>query len=365
MIVIYFIAHSEWILQRSRADMARSLKSDFKIVSICPVSEYEANLKDAYYESINWSIDRTKLLDTKGILKLRKIIKNFNSGDIVHIFTIKSLYLFIFSSLFFKKDFKVIVSITGLGYLFADTILAKILRNITRPLIRVRINSSIDYLIFQNRDNFKKFVDYSNYKNNSQIISGSGLNTTEFNTKDTFNENIKVIFVGRLMREKGIYEYLDIANRFRDKENLTFFIAGKPDFGNKSSISEREFHELQNNKNISYLGEIDVQKELANYDLLLQPSYHEGFSRILIESIYAGVYCLANNIYGMKEIIEKSNFGILINNNDVKEFEIEINNFMKNKNNISFDSARNIIKTNYSLEAISQQFKELYYELTE
>ena len=37
------------------------------------------------------------------------------------------------------------------------------------------------------------------------------MNTTEFNTKDTFNENIKVIFVGRLMREKGIYEYLDIA----------------------------------------------------------------------------------------------------------------------------------------------------------
>ena len=345
--------------------MARNLKSDFKIISICPVNEYKANLEDAYYKSINWNIDRTKLLDMKGILRLRNIIKNFNSDDIVHIFTIKSLYLFIFSTLFFKKDFKVIVSITGLGYLFADTILAKILRNITKPLVRVRINSSIDYLIFQNKDNFKKFVDYSNYKNNSQIISGSGLNTVEFNTKDTFNKNIKVIFVGRLMREKGIYEYLDIANRFKDNENLTFFIAGKPDFGNKSSISEIEFHKLQNDKNISYLGEIDVQKELANYDLLLQPSYHEGFSRILIESIYSGVYCLANNIYGMREIIEKSNFGVLINDNDVKKFEIEINKFMDYKNNISFDSARSIIKSNYSLEAISKQFKELYYELTE
>ena len=57
--------------------------------------------------------------------------------------------------------------------------------------------------------------------------------------------------------------------------------------------------------------------------------------------------------------------------NNIKNFQSlllsspEINNFMKNKNNISFDSARNIIKTNYSLEAISQQFKELYYELTE
>ena len=124
MLVIYFIAHSEWILQRSRADMARNLKSDFKIISICPVSEYKANLEDAYYEAINWNIDRTKLLDIKGILKLRKFIKNFNSGDIVHIFTIKSLYLFILLNLFpstsnifinpfFKKTFVHLISDSG------------------------------------------------------------------------------------------------------------------------------------------------------------------------------------------------------------------------------------------------------------
>ena len=47
------------------------------------------------------------------------------------------------------------------------------------------------------------------------------MNTAEFSTKDAFNENIKVIFVGRLMREKGIYEYLDVANRFRNKEKRT------------------------------------------------------------------------------------------------------------------------------------------------
>ena len=83
MIVIYFIAHSEWILQRSRADMARNLKSDFKIVSICPVSKYKTNLEDAYYKSINWNIDRTKLLDINGIIRLRKIIKNFNEKRVL------------------------------------------------------------------------------------------------------------------------------------------------------------------------------------------------------------------------------------------------------------------------------------------
>ena len=120
MIVIYFIAHSEWILHRSRADMVKFLKSNYHIVSVSPLNEYVDEIKEDYYESINWEIDRTKLLDIKGIVNLKNIIKNFNENDIVHIFTIKSLYLFIFATMFFKKKFKVIVSITGLGFLFAD-----------------------------------------------------------------------------------------------------------------------------------------------------------------------------------------------------------------------------------------------------
>ena len=96
MIVIYFIAHSEWILHRSRADMVKLLKSNFQIVSVSPLNEYVDEIKEDYFESINWGIDRTKLLDIKGIVNLKNIIKNFNENDIVHIFTIKSLYLFIF-----------------------------------------------------------------------------------------------------------------------------------------------------------------------------------------------------------------------------------------------------------------------------
>ena len=67
MIVIYFIAHSEWILHRSRADMVKFLKSNYHIVSVSPLNEYVDEIKEDYYESINWEIDRTKLLDIKGI----------------------------------------------------------------------------------------------------------------------------------------------------------------------------------------------------------------------------------------------------------------------------------------------------------
>ena len=364
MLVIYFIAHSEWILHRSRADMVKLINPKFHITSVSPMNEYVNEIKDTYYETIEWEIDRTRLLDVIGIFKLRNIIKNFNENDIVHIFTIKSLYLFIFSTIFFKKKFKVVVSITGLGFLFADTLLAKVLRNLTKPIIRKKINKTVDVIIFQNNENNFEFAKYSNFKNKSRMIAGSGLNVERFKVNNQVKDKTKIIFVGRLMREKGIHEFLSIAERFKDNDNILFFVAGKPDFGNRSSLNESQFNSLQQNTSVIYLGEIDVQKELCNYHILLQPSYHEGFSRILIESIYSGVYCLANEIHGMKEIIEKTKYGVLIKNNNLDNYENEIRNFVKGKIQPDYDYAKNIIEQNYSVLAISKQFEELYYELS-
>jgi len=363
MLVIYFIAHSEWILHRSRADMVKNLNSRFKITSVSPLIEYKENIEDAYHNSINWVIDRTKLIDVKGIKNLRNILNEFNSNDVVHIFTIKSLYLFIFSTLFFKKKFKVLVSITGLGYLFAETILAKILRNLTKPLIRLRINKVVNLIIFQNNENLSRFVEYSKYKNQSKIIPGSGLDTLNFVTKKEKSTKMNVIFVGRLMKEKGIYEYLSIAEKLKNQNNLEFFIAGKPDFGNKSSLNFDEFNELQSNPNITYLGEINVNQELHNYDILIQPSYHEGFSRVLIESIFAGLFCIVNDIFGMKEIIQITKFGTTVQNNSVDEYISKIKNYLNNEYKIDYEFASKVIESEFSVAAISKHFEEIYDEL--
>ena len=364
MLVIYFIAHSEWILHRSRADMVKNLDPRFNVTSVSPLTEYKENIQDAYHNSISWTIDRTKLIDIKGITNLRKILNNFDSNDIVHIFTIKSLYLFIFSTLFFDKKLKVLVSITGLGYLFAETILAKILRNLTKPLIRLRINKVINLIIFQNNDNLSRFVKYSKYKNESRIIPGSGLDTQKFVTKKEKKTKTNVIFVGRLMKEKGIYEYLSIAEKLKNQNNIEFFIAGKPDFGNKSSLNIDEFNKLQNNPHITYLGEINVHQELHNYDVLIQPSYHEGFSRILIESIFAGLFCIVNDIFGMKEIIQMTEFGTTVRNNNIDEYISKINNYLNNEYKVDYEFASKVIESKFSVMAISKQFEEIYDEYT-
>ena len=362
--MIYFLAHWDWILERSRADIVTNIKDEFQITSICPLEENNEKIQKTYSDSINWDISREKTLDLLGLINLKKILKNINSNDILHIFTLKSLFLYILATLFAQKQYKVVASITGLGFLFAGTKLANFLKIIIKPIIKLRINKVVDVLIFQNNSNMEQFLTYSNFKNKTTLLEGSGLNTKKIKIKHELNNPVKIIFVGRLLVEKGIKEYLKLVEIFSGKEKTKFFIAGKPDFGNKSSVSEKKFLEIKNNPNINYLGEIDVYSELYKYDILIQPSYHEGFSRIFLEGIYSGLLCIVNDLPGTISIAEKTRSGILISNNNVIEYATEIENYYSNYLNQNFEYARDIIDKLYSVNAISEKLKEIYYELS-
>ena len=361
--MIYFLAHWDWILERSRSDIVTNIEKEFQITSICPLEDYSKEIIQTYSNSINWNVSRKKTLDLFGIFNLSKILKKIDKNDIIHIFTLKSLFLYIIATIFTQKKYRVVASITGLGFLFAETKLAIILKFLIRPLIILKINKVVDVLIFQNDSNMQEFLEYSNFKNKAILLEGSGLNTNKIKIKEKINNPIKIIFVGRLMIEKGIKEYLELINELSNRVNLNFFIAGKPDFGNKSSVSEKEFLSIKNNPNLSYLGEIDVYSELHNYDILIQPSYHEGFSRVYLEGIYAGLLCIVNNLPGTKNITKNTKAGILIDENMIGAYVNEIENFHTNYLNQDFEYSRKVINKLYSVDAISEQLKEIYYEL--
>lgn len=361
--MIYFLAHWDWVLERSRADIVELIKKDYKIISICPLKENKENIKKIYSESINWNLNRTKTLDLIGVLNLRKILLKLEKGSTVHIFTLKSLFIFLLSSVFLNKEIKIIASVTGLGYLFAGTTLSKFLKFLIRPFIILKINKKIDFLIFQNKENLDEFQSYSKFTGKIKIIEGSGLNTEKIIKKDNFNKIPNIIFVGRLLYEKGIREFLELIELVKNTYEVNFFVAGKPDFGNKSSISKNEFDVLSNNKNLTYLGEIDVYTELHKYDILIQPSYHEGFSRILLEGIYTGLWCMSNDLPGTKKIIEETSCGKLISNNSLSEYLNGIDYYFKNFEKQNLLNARIIIEKKYSASSISNEFKEIYNDL--
>lgn len=355
--MIYYIAHWDWILLQSRSEIVRSLNDKFKFIGITPLEKNRNNLTD-YSEILNWKIDRQRLIDLGGMIDLRKKIKKLKKTDTIHIFTLKTLIVFLIGTLSLKKQTYTIASITGLGYLFSKTKLAKILRVALRPVVKRSVNKKIDVLIFQNELNKDIFIDYSKFKNRVEIIEGSGLNTNKLKIKSEFNKKTKVIFVGRLLREKGIFEYLKIAKSFSNSDDIEFYVAGDIDAGNKSSINNQELDILK--QQVIYLGNIDVPNELFKYDLLINPSHHEGFSRVLLEGAYVGLYCIANDIPGTKNIIKNLDCGSIVENNNIERYIELIKNRQKIIDNLDNNKIRSEIIQHFSVEAISNKFRIIY-----
>ena len=81
---------------------------------------------------------------------------------------------------------------------------------------------------------------------------------------------------------------------------------------------------LTKESNIEYLGWINSGDELKNYDISICMSYHEGLPRIVLESLYIGLYTISNKLPGLRPIFDENDNGKLIINNNQKDFIQEL-----------------------------------------
>ena len=364
LLMIVYLAHWDWILTQSRKDIISNIK-DSKFKAICPIDENQIVLENYYEEIIDWKVNRNKILDFSGIRNLRKIVESLNSDDIVHVFTLKSGLLLAFANLFRKNKTKNILTITGLGYLFSNNFKAKILKVILSFLIENLINKNFHFLMYQNGQDQKTFNDYSKYRGESYIIPTSGITVKEIEIKKEYkNSNLKIIMATRLIKDKGVFEYLELARSMKDS-NFEFYLAGDLDKGNPDSLSEADLDKIKKDNFVDYLGHIDINKELHNYDISIVMSKYEGSSRILLESLYIGLICLSNNIPGTTELSSKFRNTFFIEDNNIQEFERNLNEIIKS--NLIFEDFakynRELIIENYTSVKIAAAYNKIYQYL--
>lgn len=113
------------------------------------------------------------------------------------------------------------------------------------------------------------------------------------------------LFVGRLLRDKGIFEYVQAAHRVRQRyPQSTFQVIGAIDPLNHTSITEQELKSWIAAGDIDYLGRIDdVRPYIAAADCVVLPSYREGLPRALLEAAAIGRPLLATDVPGCREIV--------------------------------------------------------------
>ena len=353
--MINYIAHWDRILIQSRSDIINELQ-EYKFRAICPVNDSN-KIKDYYFENINWKISKTKLFDFKAIFRLKRILDSLDQNSIVHVFTLKSGFFFMIASYFSRKNFNSTLSITGLGYIFSKRLSTKLIKLLLRPIFILLINKTFKNIIYQNSLDQDIFNKYSKFSNNSYLIESSGLKTNQYLLKQKFNKQLKVILAARLLEDKGIKEYIDLASKM-NSPNVKFYLAGELDEGNPKSLNKKDLEDIKNNKFVEFLGYLDLKKELKEFDVLLSLSNHEGFSRVLLEAIYVGLYCVAFKNNGTEFINNFQNTKI-IDSKNLGKINNEIMKIFNTNKKISIQN-REIINKKYSTKNIANSFEKIY-----
>ena len=366
--MIYYLAHSDWILFNSRKEIASKLIDlNYQVSAITTNDKYLEELKIHFDNFYEWEVNKFSLIDISGVKNLRNNLKKLNEGDFLHIFTLKSGLYTLFSMHFLTKKFKIVLSITGLGYLFSKGVKSMVMRNILRFYMKIFFNRKIDYLIFQNHKDQKILLNYLNFKNESSLIRGSGLNLQNLITRDNSNVEqnypIKIIMCCRLLKDKGIDEYFKLSSMVND-DNFKFYLAGDVDLGNPSSYDKNEINKLTEKYGIEYLDWIDASKELKNFDISICMSYHEGLPRVVLESLFIGLYTISNNLPGLRPIFDTKENGKLIHGNNLEGFKQAIIDYPRIDNlNERTIYSRTKMKNNFSTEKILEEFLNVYKKL--
>jgi glycosyltransferase involved in cell wall biosynthesis len=232
-----------------------------------------------------------------------------------------------------------------------------LIKFLLKPIFVWLINKTFKNIIYQNSSDENLFNKYSKFTNNSYLIESSGLQGNQYLLKEKFNKELKILLAGRLLEDKGIKKYIDLASQM-NTDKVKFYLAGELDKGNPKSLTQRDLEEIKNNKYVEYLGYLDIKKELQDYDILISLSDHEGFSRILLEAVYVGLYCIAYKNSGT-EFIENFQNTRTVDSKDLELINDVIINVLNTEMNVSLNN-RDIIIKKYSTKNIANSFNEIY-----
>ena len=272
-----------------------------------PKSEENKFFSDMGCNIIETNVDRrgiNPIKDTKLILDYIKIMKRIKP-DIIFSYTIKpNIYGCIASNITKHKQ---ISNITGTGGTFLKK---SMLSEIAKVLYKISIKKSYK-VFFQNSGDKDFFVENKMVKGNYAMLPGSGVNLEQYKLcKLPSDDEINFIFIGRVMKIKGIDEYLEAAKQIKEKHsNVNFYVAGFIEEEKYKTIIE----EYNSKGIIKYIGfQKDIKSWIEKCHCTVLPSHGgEGVPNVLLESSAMGRVCIASDINGSKDVIDNNKTGYL------------------------------------------------------
>lgn len=357
-----------------RADLLKALlEQKYKVYAF--TSEYSQEELDKIEAlgaiPITYQLNRgglNPLADITATYALSKKIKSI-APDLVFSYFAKPV---IFGTLAAKiaKVPKIVGMLEGLGYTFTDqpeglNKKTKLIKSAQVLLYKLAL-PQLDKLIFLNPDDPKDLLEcYSIKVKQVEVLGGIGLNLNEYAYQpiDNIERPIKFLFIGRLLKEKGIHEFIAAVRQVKQSyPDAQFTVLGEVDSANLGALQQSELDELTSSNIINYPGQVNnVQDWIADSHVFVLPSYREGVPRSTQEAMAIGRAVISTDVPGCRETVIDGVNGFLVEKWNPKALAEKMIYFIEHPEQIKImgDESYRIAQEKFDADKVNTRLLEI------
>lgn len=254
-------------------------------------------------------------------------------------------------------------NLTGLGFAHESN---SVFKPIFIKLYR-RVLAANNFVIFHNADDLELFtLKDPVFKNKARVIPGSGVNTDHFAPLGCKldSKKFRCVFAARLLRGKGIYEFIEACRLLNDhSEAVEFIVAGPLLKDHHDSILKLELEDWVFNGLIEYKGHVqDIRDVLSCADVFVLPSHREGMPRTLLEAMSMEIPVIVTDVPGCRQAVVDGVNGFVVPLGDVQSLVRAIKQMKKmdedSRKNMGKEGRRMVLKS-YTKENISKEYRSI------
>lgn len=360
--------YARWVYQFRIGFLRRLQQSGIKVIVIAAADRFEYKfLREKFtFEPVNINFYGNNPADDLQLTRQLYSIYRRHKVDVAIHFTIKPN---IFGGLAAKMlGIPSYAVVTGMGHVSNPA--NGLISWIGLKLYRMALPLHEKVLVLNDRDAKELTKNRMVAPEKLVLLPGEGVDTTFFRplSDKKMPEYPSFLFSGRLIEDKGIFEFVEAARVLRQKyPQVRFRILGMLDPKGIHSIPVTMVKQWVNEGVIEYLGEtIDVRPFLAKSDCVVLPSfYREGLSRLLMEAASMETPIITTDQPGCQEVVEDGRTGLLCKLRDVGDLIDKMEQFIlmdKVDRLIMGKNARLKMQRQFDEKRIIQQYFDLLGE---
>ena len=252
--------------------------------------------------------------------------------------------------------------ITGGGYVFtAKTLKAKSIGALVRRLYKIGLGKA-DHVIFQNPDDKAEFC--SHHLVNAEkcyVVNGSGINLSRF-PKTPFPDSVSFFMLSRLLKSKGVCEYLEAARIVKRKfPSVNFYLLGKYEYEMQDAVEKDYVEGFIKDGIIERFEETtDVRPYYAKCSVYVLPSYREGTPRTVLEAMAMNRPVITTDTQGCRETVIDGENGFLVPVKNAEAVAEKMFWFIENQSMIQVmgDKSRAFAEKKFDVNLVNQAMTE-------